>query len=250
MSFVDLNDISTYLKDFPTKSHYSKADLLIDAFILKSEEDIEIYYSPHNEYINYSAKIVLVGITPGWQQMEIAYRTVIHALKEYKSYEEACKQAKIAARFAGSTRTNLIQMLHEIGVHDLLDVSSAEYLFHSECTLLHTTSLIRNPVFISKQNYNGHKPSLIKNAFLNDAARESFLVELNMLENPLIIPLGKSVESYLIQLIDDEMIEDRNILWGFPHPSGANGHRIKQFEIVKDELKQIVSGLIMRDLPQ
>lgn len=244
MSFVDANYFSTHLKELPIKSSYTKSDLLINTFRLKSDGDIEIFYSPHNEYINVSAKVILVGITPGWQQMEIAYRTAIHSLQEHKSYEEACKQAKMAARFAGTTRTNLIEMLQEIGIHSLLRVQSAKQLFDPQCTLLHTTSLIRYPVFVSKQNYNGHKPSLIKNAFLNEAAMKSFLAELAMLENPLIIPLGKSVESYLMKLIENEMIENCNIMWGFPHPSGANGHRLQQFESAKDGMKQIVSRLL------
>jgi len=244
MFFLDANYFSARLKELPTKSSYTKADLLVDAFKLKSDRDIEIFYSPHNEYINFSAKVILVGITPGWQQMEIAYRTVIHCLKNQDTYEEACKQAKIAARFAGPTRINLIQMLQEIGIHKLLEVKSADRLFDPEYKLLHTTSLIKYPVFVSKQNYNGHSPSLTKNAFLNEVALESFLSEINKLDNPLIIPLGKSVEQYLSQLIDNDMFEERNILWGFPHPSGANGHRIKQFELAKKSMKQVLTGLM------
>lgn len=244
MTTVDENYFSTILNNLPIKSSYTKADLLIEALRLDSEGNIEIYYSPHNEYINESAKVILVGITPGWQQMELAFRTAIHCLKNQDSYEEACKQAKIAARFVGTTRNNLIQMLQEIRIHKLLDISSAEHLFHSECKLLHTTSLIKYPVFVSKQNYNGHSPSLTKNAFLYEAALESFLSEINMLDNPLIIPLGKSVEQYLSQLIDNDMFDERNILWGFPHPSGANGHRIKQFELAKESMKQVFTGLM------
>lgn len=246
MTFVDEDYFSRHMRALPTKTRYSKEDLLIDVFRLKREAEIDMFYSPHNEYINLSAKVILVGITPGWQQMEIAYRTAIQSLKEQNPYEKACKAAKIAARFAGSTRTNLIQMLQEIKIHSLLGVSSAQDLFHKECALLHTTSLIRFPVFVSKQNYNGHQPSLIKNDFLNGEALKSFLFELNMLENPLIIPLGKSVEHYLTYLIDRQFIQvqDRKILWGFPHPSGANGHKFKQFELVKTRMKQTVLQLM------
>src|SRR5689334_9432480 len=105
-----------------------------------------MFYSPHNEYINPSAKVMLVGITPGWEQMEIAYRTAIQALKEHHSYEQACKEVKMAARMAGSMRINLLQMLQEIGLNEYVRVPHVQRLFETNCTWLHTTSLIRYPI--------------------------------------------------------------------------------------------------------
>ncbi|MGG4217928.1 hypothetical protein ABEW32_06835 [Paenibacillus jamilae] len=213
---------------------------MIKDFKLKSSENVEIFYSPHNEYINSSAKVVLVGITPGWQQMEIAFRTAITSLKEQESYEEACKKAKFAARMAGSMRDNLIYMLQEIGLHDFLKVSHVRKLFDSDCSLLHTTSLIRFPVFVSQENYNGHQPSLINHTFLYRAVLESFLPELESLNHPLIVPLGKSVERVLRRLLEEQKIQEMKILWGFPHPSGANGHRIKQFQNSKKSMQEML----------
>ncbi|MDN8589159.1 hypothetical protein Q0V21_10310 [Paenibacillus sp. 11B] len=232
----------TLMNSFPIQPKYTKAQLLINDLKLSSSGEIEIFYSPHNEYINPSAKVMLVGITPGWQQMEIAYRTAIQALKEHHSYEQACKEAKIAARMAGSMRTNLIQMLQEIGLHDYLTVPHVQRLFGADCTLLHTTSLIRYPVFVNKQNYNGHQPSITKNEFLYQSVLESFLPELEQLKHPLIIPLGKSVEAVLHQLLDEHRIDNGKILWGFPHPSGANGSRVTQFLHNKAGMQNILRG--------
>ncbi|WP_257127055.1 hypothetical protein [Paenibacillus polymyxa] len=229
------------MNSLPVKQKYSKYELLINDFKLKSSGDVEMFYSPHNEYINSSAKVMLVGITPGWQQMEIAYRTAIVTLKDQQSYEEACKKAKFAARMAGSMRDNLINMLQEIGLHDFLKVSHVRKLFDSDCSLLHTTSLIRFPVFVNKENYNGHQPSMINHAFLYGAVLESFLPELECLDYPLIIPLGKSVETVLRRLLDEQKIQENKILWGFPHPSGANGHRVKQFQNSKKSMQEILS---------
>ncbi|WP_256984747.1 MULTISPECIES: hypothetical protein [Paenibacillus] len=234
--------LTDIMNSFPIQPKYTKAQLLINDLKLSSSGEIEIFYSPHNEYINPSAKVMLVGITPGWQQMEIAYRTAIQALKAHKSYEQACKKAKMAARMAGSMRTNLIQMLQEIGLHDYLTVPHVQRLFGADCTLLHTTSLIRYPVFVNKQNYNGHQPSITKNEFLYEAIIESFLPELEQLKHPLIIPLGKSVEAVLHQLLDEHRIDNGKILWGFPHPSGANGSRVTQFLHNKAGMQNILRG--------
>ena len=243
MSFVDENYFRTCLAALPIQKSYTKAELLIDAFRLQQADEIEIYYTPHNEYVNVAAKVMIVGITPGWKQLEIAYRTAIQSLKQHKTYEEACKDAKIAARFAGATRVNLIQMLDEIGIHNLCGISSAEQLFDRNCTLLHTTSLVRYPVFVAKRNYNGHNPSLIRNEFLEEAALQSFVIELEMLEKPLIVPLGKSVESFLRHLIRLGLIAEHHVIWGFPHPSGANGHRLSQFEAGKAAMIEIIEEL-------
>ncbi|SEA46974.1 hypothetical protein [Paenibacillus sp. 276b] len=228
------------MKSFPIQPKYSKAQLLINELKLSSSGEMEMFYSPHNEYINAAAKVMLVGITPGWQQMEIAYRTAIQALKAHKSYEQACKEAKIAARMAGSMRTNLILMLQEIGLHEYIRVSHVQRLFEADCTLLHTTSLIRYPVLVNKQNYNGHQPSIPQSEFLYQAVLESFLPELEQLKHPLIIPLGKSVEAVLHQLLDEHRVDEEKILWGFPHPSGANGSRVKQFLHTKSGMQNIL----------
>ncbi|WP_454192967.1 hypothetical protein [Paenibacillus sp. Marseille-Q7038] len=225
-----------FIRTLPIKDQYSKQDLLIEDLLMEQEGQIEMYYAPHNEYINPLAKIVLVGITPGWTQMELAYRMVIQSLHRGETWEEACKAAKMAARFAGSMRTNLIKMLEELELPHYLGIEKASDLFDPKATLLHTTSLLRYPVFVDKQNYNGHLPSLTNNEFLYKKVAESFPQEISMLDGPLIIPLGKSVEKVLRQLAHQNKIQAGNYLWGFPHPSGANGHRHKQFETAKPDM--------------
>ena len=44
-------------------------------FLLEKEKNIEIYYAPF-DYINSKAKIVIVGITPGLQQMLQSYEVI------------------------------------------------------------------------------------------------------------------------------------------------------------------------------
>lgn len=238
---INYNHFADCLRAMPLKSSYSKSDLLIPNMQLIHHENIEIYYSPHNDYINESAKLLIIGITPGWQQMELACRTAIHALHNGESFSEACKAAKLAARFAGSMRANLIAMLEEIGISEKLNLSHASQLFEADCRLLHTTSLIAYPAFVNKENYNGHNPSLLKNDCLYQAAMSMFLKQIESLNNPILIPLGKSVELFLKHLVEKQLIQENHVLWGLPHPSGANGHRKKQFEQMKDELKERVA---------
>jgi hypothetical protein len=67
-----LYDYKDKIKELPIKDKYSKEEILTSNFLIEKENDIEIYYSPHNEYINSEAKVFIVGITPGFQQMSTA----------------------------------------------------------------------------------------------------------------------------------------------------------------------------------
>lgn len=76
-------------------------------------------------------------------------------------------------------------------------------------------------------------------------AYRSIISELQALNHtPLVIPLGKSVEMMFRQLLKENKVDEKQILWGFPHPSGANGHRLQQFKRSKDELEKGIADFI------
>lgn len=85
-------------------------------YLIASENELAIYYAPF-DYINKDASVVIVGITPGWTQMEKSISTVIAELYNGASYESAIKKVKSESSFAGSMRSNLINMLDELGLH-------------------------------------------------------------------------------------------------------------------------------------
>ena len=97
--------------------------------------------------------------------------------------------------------------------------------------------------FVKKENYTGHTPKLIKNEFLMKYVYDNFINEFKRLENPeniLLIPLGKAVEEILLKLQEDKIIGENQILLGFPHPSGANVNRVKQFEENKNDMEKFI----------
>lgn len=227
-------------------SQLNKEDILNYDFSLGEENKLKAYYAPHNEYVNKKAKILIVGICPGWTQTEIAFKSVKHDLENNLDIENILKNCKMKARFAGSMRNNLINMLDDLSISEYLKIESVEYLFNSDCELLHTTSLIPYPVFINGRNYTGHTPEILDSPLLMKYVREHFYQELVQLENkPLIIPLGKSVEDVLRIMIIDNIICEEQCLFGFPHPSGANGHRREQFINNKSKLKEIINNYFM-----
>jgi len=236
-----LSDYRSRLLSLPANRPLLKEDLLTDSFLLHRSGAFEVYYSPHNEYIEPMAKLVIMGLTPGWTQMKTAYEAAVQGLAQGLSNEDICKKAKTAARFAGSMRRQLIAFLDELDLPAYIDVASSEELFQEEQKKLHTVSILRYPVFYRMRNYTGSSPQLLSSAFLADWARESIMQELEQLtEQPLIIPLGKAVESVLASLVEAGRIARERVLWGFPHPSGANGHRKSQFSQNKSSMSDML----------
>ncbi len=144
------------LKEFAEKLHslpssLTKSDLLISPFHLHQENELDIYYSPHNEYINRTATIVIAGITPGFSQMKTAYETAVESLRQGRTLEQMAVDTKIAAGFSGSMRHNLITMLDLCGLPQAFGIQSAAQLFGELRHMLHTTSVIKYPVFIQQK---------------------------------------------------------------------------------------------------
>ena len=240
-----LYDYKEVIKELPLKNKYTKEELLIDKFLIDKENNIEIYYAPHNEYLNPKAKIFIIGITPGFQQMSTAIATARKELEVSDDIEEIQYKCKIVARFSGSLRKNIISMLDGIELNNIFNLQSCSQLFDEDDYLLHTISLIPYPVFVKKQNYTGHTPKLIKSQFLMKYIYDNFINEFKKLEKSeeiLLIPLGKAVEEVLINLKDNGIIKEEQILMGFPHPSGANVNRVAQFEANRDNMIKFIKN--------
>ena len=90
-----------------------KKSVISKDFLVNKDENIEIYYAPF-DYINSKAKIVIVGITPGLQQMTQSF----HVIKDGKSL----KEVKDLSSFKGSMRTTLIKYMDELKINKKLKI--------------------------------------------------------------------------------------------------------------------------------
>ncbi|MEH7348753.1 hypothetical protein [Gottfriedia acidiceleris] len=210
-----------------------------EKFLIDKDEkkNLEIYYAPF-EYINERAKVIIVGITPGLHQMKQSYSTVIRFKDTEMDDEEILHEVKKNSSFEGPMRKNLIAMLDELELHHYLGLNSTSELFSIASHLVQTTSVIKYPVFYKGKNYNGSTPNILKTDILKKYIIETFAPEIIRLEHPLIIPLGVNVSKVLSYLTTNEYLNSDSILYGFPHTSGGNGHRHKQFAENKEDMKQ------------
>ena len=206
-----------------------KKNVVSKDFLVNKDGNIEIYYAPF-DYINSKAKIVIVGITPGLQQMTQSFQVI----KDGKSL----KEVKDLSSFKGSMRTTLIKYIDELKINKILKIKSCESLFNLDSKYLHTTSLVKYPVFDKGRNYSG--ANILKKKILLDFIEGNFLKELKTLNKCIVVPLGNTVSSTIEYLNSKYNLKLSCFLEGFPHPSGANARKKIQFDKNKTSMIKLL----------
>ncbi len=203
-------------------------DKLPDELLIEELGELSVYYAPF-DYINTEARIVICGITPGFQQAILALDEANKQLKRGATPAAAKLAAKKTASFGGPMRSNLVRLLDYIGIPKKLNIGSCSELFGSKSDLVHYTSALRYPVFKSLKNYSG-TPSMVANSLLRKQLEQYLLPELAQLSSSaILVPLGPKVEDALSFAAKAGSINQEQVLGGLPHPSGANAERIAYF---------------------
>ena len=222
--------MSKFLNQIRSLKKINKSTITNKNFLIKREDNIEIYYAPF-DYINSKAKIMIVGITPGLQQMLQSFE----AVNEGRSL----KEVKDLSSFKGSMRTTLIKYLDALNINKKLKIKSCESLFNINSKYLHSTSLIKYPVFDRGRNYSGS--GLLKKKILLDFLEAHFVKELKKLDKTIIVPLGNTVSSTIDYLNNEFKLNLKCFLKGFPHPSGLNVRKDIQFKENKVRMLKLLN---------
>jgi hypothetical protein len=188
---------------------------------------ISIAYAPF-DHVNLEAEVVIVGLTPGRQQTRNALFEARRRLKTGESDAAAMQGAKVFASFSGPMRSNLVDMLDDIGLSTHLGLSSTSALWSTESSRAHFTSVLRYPVLVDGQNYSG-APDILRTPLLREHLLRWFAAELAALPRAVFVPLGPKVARAVEFAAAEIGVEKSRILSGMPHPSGANAERIAFF---------------------
>lgn len=194
---------------------------------LAQDGRVEVCYAPF-EFINTQARVVIVGITPGRTQMLNALREARLQLDKGVDTLSALIAAKRTGAFSGAMRPNLVGLLDHVGLNRRLDIRSCDDLFGAAAHLVQTTSVLRNPVFVSGENYNG-TPDMTRHPVLREQMMTYFAEDARALPKAVFVPLGDKVAKALHFIADRGLLDRSRILDVLPHPSGANGERIAYF---------------------
>lgn len=195
--------------------------------LIEQSGALSCHYAPF-DHINRTARIVLLGMTPGTQQARNALSELRNRLIAGTTDEHALHKAKEFASFSGPIRNNLVAMLDHVGMSRLLGLASCADLFTSRTDLVHFTSALRYPVFVNGKDYSG-SPSIMSTTFLRNLSERWLSEEAEILQDAFWIPLGKEAKAALdLQVARGTLSIDR-VLDGMVHPSPSNAERIAYF---------------------
>lgn len=213
----------------------TETSLLPKSLLIDTDGGLSIYYVPF-DYINQDAKIVIVGITPGFTQLKNALIAAQSNIALGRSVEETLIDIKKKASFSGAMRKNLVDMLDFMGIQKWLSIGTCADLFNNQSHLLHSTSALKYPVFIKGENYNG-TPNMTKHPLLKSYLLANFGKEAEMLKNAIFVPLGPKPAEAMQLLVQNGVVDESRILFGLPHPSPASMERINYFLEKKEKSK-------------
>ena len=181
------------------------------------------------DHVELGAKFVVVGITPGAQQRDLADAALASALAKGMPAAAASRTAKFAASFGGTMRANLVRMLDHVGAASFVGLDSFANAFDPATQgKVHFTSALRYPVFHNGENYNG-QVSMLSSPLLRSMIETLLGEEAKQLASAIWQPLGDKPVAALKHLVSLGILDAKQIAPALPHPSGANAERISFF---------------------
>ena len=198
-----------------------------EQFLLARDGRYSSHYIPF-ESVNLGARVVVVGISPGFVQWKNAMREAQRQMARGADRATLLRAARQAGAFSGAIRPNFVALLDAIGVQRWLGIASCATLFDLDADLVHIGAILRHPVFVDGKNYSG-TPAMPRHAFLREETLRWFAHEAAALPDALYIPMGASVSEGLDWLAGQGIVKPERILHGLPHPSGANAERVAYF---------------------
>lgn len=215
-------------------------ELLAEHRVIARTKRFTIVYGPFTTTANCGANIVFVGLTPGYQQLQLATRIV----REHPAMtaEERALELRRHVAFAGSMRRNLISMCDELGLPDYLHIPSTGHLFTTQPERMFATSALLYRVFTSGWKNYGGGPEITQEPVFIEMLERLLGPLLASTPKALIVPFGATACMGVMTLVKCRIITEERVLRGFPHPSGANGHRKRIFAGNKHELVRQLSS--------
>ena len=190
----------------------------------------ELFYVPF-EFMNRSARLVIVGISPGPNQIELAYDAAQARIKAGLSDEMVLEHAKREGSFGADTmRPNLIKMLEHFGIPQLLDISKADDLWGVSWPYLHATSIVPHAAFRNGKPFAGSFADIMASAPFRECFERDFASTLPLLGSDVrYIALGPTPLAALDWCCQQGLVNPGQILGAFAHPSTNGGSQVSVY---------------------
>lgn len=198
-----------------------------------------LYYVPF-ENVNTKACLVLVGITPGPNQIEEAYAAIQSRLRGGLSDEIALRKTKEAGAFSGSAmRPNLIRMLDALGFPAMLDIPSSSTLWGKAADKLHATSVVPHAAFRRGKPFAGSFLDILGSPIFRRSFEEDFVPSLASLpRSARFVALGPTPLDALDWCVEQGHLNEEQVMGALAHPSSNGGSQVKVYlgELSEDAL--------------
>lgn len=195
--------------------------------LLASNGRDELFYVPF-EYVNRSARLVIVGITPGPNQIAEAYRTVRARLRAGADDDAVLREAKRIGSFGSPTmRPNLVKMLDAMGFPELLGLRSSAELWEEAFGLLHATSVIPHAAFRNGDYFSDSFDEIERSDVFRRGFEEHFVPSLASLpRTALYLALGPTPLAALKHCAAAGHLSPDQIIGALAHPSRGGGSAV------------------------
>ncbi len=186
----------------------------------------EVFYIPF-ENVNPAARLVIVGITPGPNQIDAAYEVAQRLLNAGETDEVVLSEAKREGSFGKATmRPNLVRMLDAMGFQDLLGLASCDALWGEAFGMLHATSVVPHAAFRGGKPFAGSFEDVLRSGALRRGFEDHFVPSLASLpRSALYVALGPTPLAALDWCAARGHLAPDQIMGALTHPSSQGARR-------------------------
>ncbi|MBV9528151.1 hypothetical protein [Sphingomonas sp.] len=187
----------------------------------------ELFYVPF-EHMNLEARLVIVGITPGPNQIALAYDAVQAGLNSGLEDESILARAKEAGSFGGpQMRPKLLKMLQAFGFPQLLGIRDAAELWESKSALLHATSVVPHAAIRNGKPFAGSFNDVLESSVMKASFERDFAATLPLLSSDaLYVALGPTPLGALDWCAARGLLRREQVMGAFAHPSNNGGSQV------------------------
>lgn len=214
-------------------------------FNLGSDGEYRLKYIPF-EHVNKDARLVIVGITPGTTQLELAYAAAQSLLQKGRPEAETLLEVKKGGAFGGpSMKPNLLKILRHFQFEKLLKIDDVDSLWGQHALLLHATSVVPHAAFVTRRSeeamFAGSFGDVQGSDLLRECFEDCFVPSVREM-NPaaMFVGLGPCPQKALEWCVERGYLRNEQVLGSFCHPSSSGGSTTKYYlrEVSRSDLKQ------------
>jgi hypothetical protein len=194
--------------------------------IVAKKPPYEVFYIPFG-HVNRHARLVIVGITPGMNQLKMAYAEAQRLLKLGKTSGCVLEAVKLAAFGGEAMRPNLLRMLRHFNFARILEISDEADLWGNASSLLHSTSVVPHAAFKNGKMFSGGFEEITRVGVLRHQFEQDFVPTLSEIAGDAVyVALGKTPYDALKHCVGLGVIKEDQLLGALAHPSRSGGSQV------------------------